>query len=63
MNNYVLLISLAVFIGLLAVINHSEEPMPDEVQYCEMVDTWNETDGEYGWPDYNENFDEVCEDE
>lgn len=23
--------------------------------YCEMVTVWNETGGEYGWPDYRGN--------
>jgi hypothetical protein len=22
-------------------------------QHCAMVQLWNETNGEYGWPDYN----------
>jgi len=22
-------------------------------RYCEMVEVWDETDGEYGWPPYN----------
>jgi len=28
-----------------------------------MVDAWLDSDGEFGWPDYNDNFDEVCTDD
>jgi len=60
MKNYILVTCLAAALGLVAWITNSEEPMPEEAQYCEMVDVWQDTDGEYGWPDYNRNFDEVC---
>jgi len=29
--------------------------------YCDMVKTFQESDGMYGWPDYNNNAKEVCE--
>lgn len=28
--------------------------------YCEMVGIYKETKGEYGWPDYKGNAEEVC---
>jgi len=60
MNNYILVTCLAAALGLLAWLTNSEEPMPEEVQYCEMVDIWQDTDGEYGWPDFKDNYDKVC---
>jgi hypothetical protein len=44
-------------------------PMPPETDleqqeadlYCEMVATYNQTGGEYGWPDYKKTFDKYCE--
>jgi len=30
-------------------------------RYCEMVDAWKASDGEYGWPPYRDNVD--CEDQ
>jgi hypothetical protein len=29
--------------------------------YCEMVATYNQTGGQYGWPDYKKTFDKYCE--
>jgi hypothetical protein len=29
-------------------------------RYCDMVDAWQDSDGEYGWPPYRENV--TCED-
>jgi len=59
---------LSVFFSLLFVvfvffiILFSAEP-PDEQSkiYCEMVELFNQTGGDYGWPDYNENFDKECQ--
>ena len=63
MKNYILVTCLAAALGLLAWSTNSEDPMPEEVQYCNMVGTWQATEGEYGWPDYNGNYAEVCENE
>jgi hypothetical protein len=32
-----------------------------EQLYCDMVQTFQESNGEYGWPDYNLNAAEICE--
>ena len=37
-----------------------EEAVRAEQAYCENVKLFNETRGEKGWPDYNENYNEVC---
>ena len=29
--------------------------------YCSMVETYQKTNGEHGWPDYNGNAQEVCQ--
>ena len=29
--------------------------------YCSMVETYHKTNGEHGWPDYNDNAQEVCQ--
>lgn len=29
-------------------------------EYCEMVQLSKDTRGEFGWPDYNNNFNRVC---
>jgi len=62
MKRYIVAISLAITLGLVAWLCNTEEPTEEQQNYCEMVDIWNDTDGEYGWPDYNDNFDEVCSD-
>lgn len=38
---------------------------PDELDqeqalYCEMVETFKTTGGEYGWPDYKGTYQEYC---
>ncbi len=63
MKQYIVAISLAITLGLVAWLCNTEEPTAEQQNYCEMVGIWNDTQGEYGWPDYKDNFDEVCEDE
>lgn len=31
--------------------------------YCEMVTIYQQSGGQYGWPDYRGNYDEVCRNE
>ena len=43
------------------VIYSAGEPSISETnQYCEMVSIYIDSDGENGWPDYNKNYAEVC---
>lgn len=45
----------AVLIGALIVVISSmtdEDLQRDRDLYCEMVQLYDSTDGEYGWPDY-----------
>ena len=37
-----------------------DEELEKNDKYCEMVATYQETKGDYGWPDYNNNYYEVC---
>lgn len=41
------------------------EGQPDELEreqalYCEMVETFKTTGGEYGWPDYRGVYERAC---
>jgi len=56
---------LALCLGILAFISNDlyDHTSQEEQTYCEMVDAWLDSDGEFGWPDYNDNFDEVCTNE
>ena len=36
-------------------------PDPGGSPYCEMVELWQETNGDAGWPDYRNNYDQECE--
>lgn len=60
MKNCIIAISLGITLGLVAWLSNTEEPTAQQQNYCEMVGIWNDTEGEYGWPDYNHNYDEVC---
>ena len=50
-----------VFFIIVKSILFSAEP-PDEQSeiYCQMVEMFNQTGGDYGWPDYKETFDKEC---
>lgn len=55
--------SAALITALYLTAPEQSEPERQAEQYCDMVEAWHDTNGEHGWPDYNENFDEVCDDE
>jgi hypothetical protein len=38
-----------------------EDEERQQVLYCDMVQIYQESGGEYGWPDYNNNAKEICE--
>jgi len=40
-------------------MDYKEEVAKNKL-YCDMVTTYQETKGDYGWPDYNNNYNEVC---
>jgi hypothetical protein len=52
----------AICLGILAFISADlyDHDSEQEARYCKMVSAWVESEGEIGWPDYNGNFDEVC---
>jgi len=46
-------------IGLLLVIGYGlagnadiQNEQAEQIRYCEMIELWNETDGDAGWPPY-----------
>jgi len=54
------LIGLAAFFLCLIVLFEIPEGNEQQDLYCEMVTTYQETKGDYGWPDYQNNYNEVC---
>lgn len=55
------------FIGLvalsaLALAGRDDVQVANQQQseYCEMVSLYKNTGGEYGWPDFRGNFQQVC---
>jgi hypothetical protein len=36
----------------------AEDKKAERQHYCEMLDIWNETGGEYGWPPYKGDCDD-----
>lgn len=38
----------------------SDELVMHQARYCKMVQLYKDSNGENGWPDYNENAAEVC---
>lgn len=55
------------FVGLYFLLNYMAEKQEAEIaqynlqEYCGMVRIYQISNGQYGWPDYNKNYDEVCE--
>ena len=51
------------FILLLGAVGSLDAHDADNRQalYCSMVETYQKTNGEHGWPDYNGNAKEVCQ--
>lgn len=37
-----------------------DELVQEQSLYCEMVTTFNNTGGEFGWPDYKGTYEETC---
>jgi|APGre2960657404_1045060.scaffolds.fasta_scaffold28867_3 hypothetical protein len=61
MNTNSLLITLALVALVLAWKFGDKHPDTSrEKLHCEMVQIWNETNGEYGWPDYNNTAGSSC---
>lgn len=55
-----LLVGMAIGLTLSALLGSGPDPVGlDQQQYCEMV-ALNRADPTVGWPDYNDNYDEVC---
>lgn len=54
-----LIVAGVVIILLVISAGGEQDPNPTD-QYCEMVQVHQETDGEYGWPDYD-NLHKYCD--
>lgn len=52
-NNALLLSAALLALGLALTLGDKQPDTSQEQLHCEMVQIWNETNGEYGWPDYN----------
>lgn len=52
----------ALVLACLAVVGTMDrsQAKSDQALYCEMVETFKSTGGQYGWPDYRGNAGEIC---
>lgn len=55
----VLAVCILVFSGFSGGAIEKEQQAQQEM-YCEMVELYVESNGEYGWPDYQQNYKGVC---
>lgn len=62
-NNAIAFALVGAVILLLGVVGSLDAQDADNRQalYCTMVETYQKTNGEHGWPDYNGNAQEVCQ--
>lgn len=52
---------LGVILCLLVLANDDyEEAIAQRDMYCDMVDQFRKSEGRYGWPDYNGNYEKQC---
>jgi len=44
----------ALFLAMLSIVGNmnAEDKRQERERYCQMLELWNETGGEYGWPPY-----------
>ena len=44
----------ALFLAMLSIVGNmeAEDRKQERDRYCQMLELWNDTDGEYGWPPY-----------
>jgi hypothetical protein len=54
----ILLVALAALI--LTGCDDAQLAIQQQAEYCEMVTIHKNTGGQYGWPDFRNNFDKVC---
>ncbi len=61
-NWRLLFIGTLVFLVLAGIAGQAdyEDAVLQEQAYCSNVELYFDTNGEQGWPDYNENYDEMC---
>lgn len=63
MKNIYLLVAIIIVVPLFTVLLSKMEvkdAQDADVLYCENVKDWKASNGQRGWPDYNENYDIVC---
>lgn len=60
MNWLAIIILAAAVLITLDDARNGDDLQRDQATYCEMVATFKETHGQYGWPDYRGNAAEVC---
>ena len=53
---------LALGLGAMSMVGSMdfEDALHQNDRYCQMVQLFKDSDGATGWPDYNENYEEVC---
>lgn len=59
MTNKFLIAALISVLALSHAVFGGEEADPNQ-DYCAMVAEYQSSDGEFGWPDYEDKFDRVC---
>ena len=54
------LVTFVAFGVVLTLLDHPDELDREQALYCEMVETFKTTGGEYGWPDYRGVYERAC---
>lgn len=57
---YVALVVAATLAGLALVSGFEDDSALEQAQYCRMVHAYLDSDGEFGWPDYERTYGDSC---
>lgn len=60
MNNTIGWCVFSVVILITCLSSATNDHQRETEYYCEMVESYKQSDGENGWPDYKEQYDELC---
>jgi hypothetical protein len=55
-----LLLTLAIALALVAGSMDAADAKLEQEHYCRMVYQWQESRGEFGWPDYRNEYEDIC---
>jgi len=60
MKKFIIIALIIIVVSFLSKITDAAPVPIFNAQYCDMVQMGKSTSGKYGWPDYNNNYNQIC---